>query len=122
MLFDEEGEGSGMKRAAMIVLAIATLVALGLPSAPLIDHSASFASTRIDSGPGVVAPPTGSGGTVSGGTRTGGGTGGLDQGDADGLSGYKGGANGRVTAGAESAITRLVLIAEIWWKFVIWNR
>jgi hypothetical protein len=104
-----------MKRAAIIVLAIATLVLIVSPSAT------PFASTPTKSaitGPSIVTPQSGRGG-ISGPytSPTGGGTGGgTDQGDADGLSGLK------VKPGALNVgtmPTRVAITMMMWWRYMV---
>ena len=110
-----------MKRAAMVILAIASLVLLGSPSAPLFDHSSSYAATsKSTTGPSVVAP---TGGTVDTGASAGGGggSGGSNQGDGDGLSGLKV-APGGEPYGAGSELQRVTVLVQMWWKFMLWIR
>jgi hypothetical protein len=110
-----------MKRAAILVLAIATLVLLGSPSAPLLADS-NNSPTKSSAGPSVVAPP---GGSIergaSEGSGTGGGGGGTDQGDADGLSGLKVQPSGR-SLGTLSGPERVAFTVEMWWRFMVWIR
>lgn len=111
-----------MKRAALLCIAIAALLLLGLPSAPL------QADTQINLKPGSsasVAPGTGptSGVPAVGlGEGGGGGGGGTDEGDADGLSGIK---NRPPLLGGSSNrdVERNSIFMELWWKFMIlWAR
>ena len=110
-----------MKRAAILVLAIATLVMIVSPSAyPL----ASAYPTKSGSGfPSTIAPGSTD---VSGPATTsqGGGTGGgTDQGDADGLSGVK---NTPDTGMGSSSMTmfteRFAVTAMMWWRFMLFIR
>ncbi|HEX5132071.1 MAG TPA: hypothetical protein VFX92_06250 [Candidatus Krumholzibacteria bacterium] len=107
-----------MKRAAIFIIAIATLVLIGYPSAPsLADTSNSIATSK--SGPSVTIVSAG-GTSIGGATDSGGGS---NQGDADGLSGLKGrppvsSMQSSMTAG----VTRVMIALENWWKFVLWNR
>lgn len=109
-----------MKRAALICIATATLLLLGLPSAPLqadTQYNAKSGSPSVvvpNSGPSA-GPITG----VGGGNGGGGGGGGTDEGDADGLSGLK----NRPPAGSTSDVERNSIFLELWWKFMIlWAR
>jgi hypothetical protein len=111
-----------MKRAAMVFFAVALLVLLGLPSVPNSDSSC-YASTALTTG--SHAGPSSGGKIVPGGETTGGpagggsGGGGTDQGDADGLSGYKNAPpNGRIL-GSEGMTTRVRVFAEMWWQFMV---
>lgn len=112
-----------MKRAALLCIATATLLLLGLPSAPLQADTqinlkpGSSASVAPGTGPTAGVPTTGLGEGSGGG-----GGGGTDEGDADGLSGIKnrpplvGGSSNR---GSE----RNSIFMELWWKFMIlWAR
>lgn len=112
-----------MKRAAILVLAIATLVLIVSPSAyPLA--SSAFPTKSKTQGPSVVAPgssinpgpATTSGGGSGGG---GGGGGGTDQGDADGLSGMK------VKPGSEANYAssgRIAITLMMWWRYMVFIR
>jgi ABC-type transport system substrate-binding protein len=105
-----------MKRAAILILAIATLVLLGSPSTPLL---AGSSPTKSTTGPSVVAPTSGS--IDTGAPASGGGGGGTDQGDADGLSGMK------IKPGTQVAIGgmtpgRLAITATVWWRFMLFIR
>ena len=105
----------GMKRAAIIVLAIATLVLIVSPSA------SPFASTPAKSGitgpsialpmgkEAVHGPYTGPGG--------GGGGGGTDQGDADGLSGLK--VKPGTTNNGVYALDRVTITMMMWWRYFV---
>jgi hypothetical protein len=109
-----------MKRAAILVLAIATLVMIVSPSAyPLASVYQTKSGTST---PSVIAPGTS---TVSGPSNTtgdggsGGGGGGTDQGDADGLSGMK------VKPGALSSFTtyeRAAITMMMWWRYMLFIR
>lgn len=103
-----------MKRAAILCIAIATLL-LALPSTPLqadtqlngkYGSSASVSAAGPSAGPGVTGGGTGGGG---------GGGGGADEGDADGLSGMKIRPPLTGSAGAE----RTMVFVRTWWKFMI---
>jgi hypothetical protein len=107
-----------MKRAAIVVLAIATLVLLGSLSAPLPADSSPYI-TKSGTGLGV-GTPTG-GGTTSGAPQ-GSGNGGTDQGDADGLSGMKIVPDGRRALGSQTATERIAISVEMWWRFMLWIR
>jgi len=106
-----------MKRAAILILAIATLVLLGSPSTPLL---AGSSPTKSATGPSLIAPaggPIDTGAPASGGS----GGGGSDQGDADGLSGMK------IKPGTSSAFAamvpeRLAITATVWWRFMLFIR
>jgi len=104
-----------MKRAAILILAIATLVLLGSPSTPLL---AGSGPTKSATGPSVVAP---TGGSIDNGLPAGSGGGGSDQGDADGLSGMK------IKPGAQTGFAamtseRLAITATVWWRFMLFIR
>lgn len=108
----------GMKRAAIIVLAIATLVLIVSPS------SYSLASTPTKSGisgPSVITPysrpETFGPSNSTGGGGTGGGT---DQGDADGLSGLKikPGTSSN-SLGNGSANDRVAIMLMMWWRYMV---
>jgi len=106
----------GMKRAAIIILAIATLVLIVSPSA------SPYASTPTKSGINgpVIAIPLGK--DAMGGPYTspggGGGGGGTDQGDADGLSGLKV-KPGTTNNGVSYAIDRVAITLMMWWRYVV---
>jgi len=105
-----------MKRAAILVLAIATLVLLGSPSAPLLadSHSKSVGTSN------VVSPV---GGSIDSGAPAGSGGGGSDEGDSDGLSGIKHQPSDQVTGAATmSAAERFFLTVNMWWRFMLWIR
>ena len=102
-----------MKRAAILILAIATLVTIVSPSAfPLA--STSYNPTKSGTGPGIVSGAT----TVPGPTTTsGGGTGGgTDQGDADGLSGLK---IKPVTQSSYSTVEWVTVTMMMWWRYMV---
>jgi hypothetical protein len=111
-----------MKRAAIGVLAIAALVLLGSPSAPLPDGSSCFASTsKLTAVPGAIAPS--GGGPQTGGSDDGESGGGTTQGDADGLSGLK--VTPRSTqphGGSFVTVERVMVLFGPWWKLMIWMR
>jgi hypothetical protein len=107
-----------MKRAAIIVLAIATLVLIVSPSA------SPYASTPTKSGitGPVTAIPLGK--EAAGGPYTspggGGGGGGTDQGDADGLSGLK--VKPGITNnnhGVSNGMGRVAITLMMWWRYVV---
>jgi len=108
----------GMKRAAIIVLAIATLVLIVSPS------SYSLASTPTKSGisgPSVITPYsrpeiTGPSNSTGGGGTGGGGT---DQGDADGLSGLKIKPGTNNSFGSGSANDRVAIMLMMWWRYMV---
>jgi len=104
-----------MKRAAILVLAIATLVLIGIPDGSLYaDTSDSRAMTRSHSGV-FVAPQAGGG--ALGGPEDGGST----RGDADGLSGIKD--RTVATSGAPgSSFSRVMVSLENWVRFMLWIR
>jgi hypothetical protein len=112
----EEGDGPGMKRTAILILAIATLVLVGFPSAHVFADSSN--SIPAKSGPGVVA--TMPGGSLAGGGPVGNGDG-SNQGDADGLSGLKG-RPPVVSTTVGSPVSRVAVYLENWWKFMLWIR
>ncbi len=112
-----------MKRAVFLCIATASLLLLGLTSAPLQADT----QVNLKSGSASVAPGTGTGAGVpvtrgvGEGNGGGGGGGGTDEGDADGLSGIK----NRPPEGASSnvALVRNSIFLELWWKFMIlWAR
>jgi hypothetical protein len=109
----------GMKRAAIIVLAIATLVLIVLPSAyPL----ASTPAKSVAYGPSVIttysrpAVDATEPSNLSGGGGAGGG--GTDQGDADGLSGLKI-KPGTTNFGFGSATDRIAITLMMWWRYIV---
>jgi len=105
-----------MKRAAILLLAIATLVLLGSPSTPLL---AGSGPTKSATGPSVVTP---TGGPIDAGSPSGGGGGGgTDRGDADGLSGIKITPESG-TSGAVMTSERLAITAMMWWRFMLFIR
>lgn len=106
-----------MKRAALLCIATATLLLLGLPSVPL--HADTQYNAKSGS-PSVVVPSSGpTAGPTGIGGGGGGGGGGTDEGDADGLSGLK----NRPPAGSTSDVERNSIFLELWWKFMIlWAR
>jgi hypothetical protein len=106
----------GMKRAAIIVLAIATLVLIVLPSAYPLASTPSKSGT----GPNVITtyskPVDISGPSDS---PSGGGTGGgTDQGDADGLSGLKikPGTNNNFVG---PTTDRIAITLMMWWRYMV---
>jgi len=106
-----------MKRAAILVLTIATLVMIVSPSAYTLagsvypTKSGSSSPSIIAPGPSITPGPA----TSSGGGGTGGGT---DQGDADGLSGLK---VKPVTQSsfAAAAYERMSITMMMWWRFMV---
>ena len=105
----------GMKRAAIFVLAIATLVLIVSPSASLFAGTSPTKSAIL--GPQVAMPiNVKTGGT---GPYTGpGGGGGTDQGDADGLCGLKI-KPGATNNGVSYAIDRVAITMMMWWRYVV---
>ena len=106
-----------MKRAAILILAIATLVLIVSPSAYPLASTPSKSGTN---GPSIVTPISGSTDTHSpsnslGGGGTGGG--GTDQGDADGLSGLK------IKPGTSSTFSvttdRIAITMMMWWRYMV---
>jgi hypothetical protein len=112
-----------MKRVAIVVLAIAALVSLGSPSVPLTDVSSCYASTsKATTGAAAIAPSTG-GGDETAGPSGNGGTGGSNQGDADGLSGFRGTPTIQTEFGAQGyTVDRVLMLVGMWWKLMIWIR
>lgn len=111
-----------MKRAAFFIIAIAALMLLGSPSIPVPDGSSCYASTAKTSA-GAVS----SGGTQVGADTplgSGEGSGGTDQGDADGVSGMKLAPGGRNPPkdSYSATINRVAVLVEMWWKLMIWIR
>lgn len=105
----------GMKRAAIIVLAIATLVLIVSPSA------SPFASTPTKSGitgPSIAIPLGKEAGHGPYAGPGGGGGGGTDQGDADGLSGLKV-KPGTTNNGVSYALDRVAITMMMWWRYVV---
>jgi hypothetical protein len=109
-----------MKRAAIIVLAIATLVLIVLPSAyPLASTSKSTTGPNVIttySKPAVDI--TGPSNSPSGG-GTGGGGGGTDQGDADGLSGLKIKPGTNDSFGIGITTDRIAITLMMWWRYMV---
>lgn len=102
-----------MKRAAIIVLAIATLVLIVSPSATPFANT----PTRSITGPSIVTPFSGQKDATGPYTSpTGGGNGGTDQGDADGLSGLKV-KPGALNVGAMP--TRVAITMMMWWRYMV---
>jgi hypothetical protein len=98
-----------------LIIAIATLVLIGYPSAPsLADSSNAISAKKGNSGTVVVS----SGGTAVGGNSEGGGS---NEGDADGLSGFKG-RPPVSTVNSASGVTRVLIELQNWWKFMLWSR
>jgi hypothetical protein len=105
-----------MKRAVFLCIATASLLLIGLPSAPLHAESQSNAKSAT---PSVVTAGAGSyaDGPVTG--TGGGGGGGTDQGDADGLSGIK----NRPIGGTGVSGPDKPIMLHLWWRFMIlWVR
>jgi hypothetical protein len=107
----------GMKRAAILILAIATLVLIVSPSAYPLASTPSKSGTNA---PSIVTPIGGSTDTSSPSTSAGGGGtggGGTDQGDADGLSGMK------IKPGTSSAFNattdRIAITMMMWWRYMV---
>jgi hypothetical protein len=105
-----------MKRAAIFVIVVATLVLVGYPSAPSLADTSSIPIGKSSSPSSISIAP---GGTMSGSGETGGGT---DQGDADGLSGLKGRPPVATTNGASAGVARVMIMLEQYWKFMLWSR
>jgi hypothetical protein len=113
-----------MKRAAILVLAIATLVMIVSPSA-YPPASSAFARKSITIGPSAQSPAPASGYDTKGPTTTtggggGGGGGGTDEGDADGLSGMK------IKPGTQTTFSytteRLAISLMMWWRSMLFIR
>jgi hypothetical protein len=107
-----------MKRAAILVLAIATLVVIVSPSAYPLAGSTHTSKSGIPA-PGVIAPgPSVNPGPSALGGSGGGTGGGTDQGDADGLSGMK---VKPVTQAPTYAGTaqRIAIKMMMWWRYTI---
>ena len=104
-----------MKRAAILVLAIATLVLIVSPSAFPLAGSAN-ATKSGTSAPSVIAP--GSDITPGPSSTSGGGGGGTDQGDADGLSGLKVKPVTQ-TSFAMAAADRISITMMMWWRLML---
>ena len=106
-----------MKRAAIIVLAIATLVLIVSPSA----YPLASTPTKSVSGPSVITPYSQPAVDITGPSNStgGGGTGGgTDQGDADGLSGLKI-KPGTTNLGIGSATGRITITLMMWWRYMV---
>jgi hypothetical protein len=105
-----------MKRAAILVLAIATLVMIVSPSAyPLA--SSTYPTKSGYNTPSVVAPATGLPAPGPS-NSTGGGTGGgSDQGDADGLSGLK--IKPLSHSGLAASSGRIAISLMLWWRYML---
>jgi hypothetical protein len=105
-----------MKRAAILILTVATLVTIALPSAyPLA--SATY-PTKSGTTPSVVAPTGPATGPATSSDGGSGGGGGSDQGDADGLSGMK------VKPGTTTSILlpssdRVAIALMMWWRYML---
>lgn len=110
-----------MKRAAILVLAIATLVMIVSPSA-YPPASSAFAGKSITIGPSAQAPAPGSSRDAGPSTTPGGGGGGggNDEGDADGLSGMK------IKPGTQTTFSytteRLAITLMLWWRSMLFIR
>lgn len=105
-----------MKRAAILIVVIATLVLVGYPSAPSFADTSNSYSTSKSGSPQVISTP---GGTVLNGSEDPGG--GSNEGDADGLSGLKG-RPPLTTLDALYGSSRVMVMLENWWKFMLWSR
>jgi hypothetical protein len=105
-----------MKRAAIIVLAIATLVLIVSPSASLFASSSYSIPTKHGAtGPSVA--PSAATDTRGPSNSPGGGTGGGDEGDADGLSGMKiKPVNQSSFAGTTD---RIAITLTMWWRYML---
>jgi hypothetical protein len=105
-----------MKRAAILILAIATLVLIVSPSAYPLASTPSKSGTNA---PSIVTPMSGSTDTSSPSNSSGGGGtggGGTDQGDADGLSGLK------IKPGTTSfsaTTDRIAITMMMWWRYML---
>jgi len=110
-----------MKRAAMLVLVIATLVTIVSPSAnPLA--SSIYPSKSDSSSPSVIAPRASInlGPTTTGEGGTGGG---QDQGDADGLSGLKVKPTTQTSNFTVASFDRMsITMMMMWWRFITFIR
>ena len=108
-----------MKRAAMLVLVIATLVTIVSPSAnPL---ASSIYPSKSSSSPSVIAPRASI--NLGPATTDGGGTGGgQDQGDADGLSGLKVKPTTQTSNFAVASFDRMSITMMMWWRFITFIR
>lgn len=105
-----------MKRAAILVLAIATLVLIVSPSAYSLAGSANPTKSPT-SAPSVIAPGSGITPGPSSTSGGGGGGGGTDQGDADGLSGLKVKPVTQ-TNYAMAASDRVSITMMMWWRLM----
>ena len=108
-----------MKRAAIIVLAIATLVLIVSPSA----YPLASTPTKSGNGPSIITPYsrpavdiTGPSNSTGGGGTGGGGT---DQGDADGLSGLKIKPGTTNVLGIGSTTERVAITLMMWWRYMV---
>lgn len=107
-----------MKRAAILVLAIATLVLVVSPSTSLLAKTTkaksgtNAPSVVTPNGPGTPGPSTNSGGGGTGG--------GNDQGDADGLSGIK--LKPGSTSGFNATTGRVSITMMMWWRYIVFIR
>ena len=103
-----------MKRAAIMVLAIATLVLIVTPSAYPLASSPAKSGTST---PSVIAPSLkpGTGPSSLSGGGTGGG--GADQGDADGLSGMK--IKPVTQSGFALPTDRVAIALMMWWRYMV---
>jgi hypothetical protein len=107
-----------MKRAAILIIVVATLVLVGYPSAPSLADTSNSISTSKSTTSGVIT--FASGGTVlTGSADTGGGS---NEGDADGLSGLKGRPPVASNEAASVRVARVMMMLEHWWKFMLWSR
>jgi hypothetical protein len=107
-----------MKRAAIIVLAIATLVLIVLPSAYPLASTPSKSGT----GPNVITTYSKPAVDITGpsDSPSGGGTGGgTDQGDADGLSGLKIKPGTNNSLGIGSTSDRVAIMLMMWWRYMV---
>jgi len=105
-----------MKRAAILVLAIATLVLIVSPSASLL-ASSTFPTKSGTNTPSVIAPGNGSVNPGPSTTGGGGGGGGNDQGDADGLSGLKVKPISQTNIAASG--NRVAITLMMWWRYML---
>ena len=107
-----------MKRAAILIIVVATLVLLGYPSAPSLADTSNSGSTSKSTASGAITFV--SGGTVLSGSGDSGG--GSNEGDADGLSGLKGRPPVTANEAASAGVARVMMMLEHWWKFMLWSR
>ncbi|MDH4036380.1 MAG: hypothetical protein OEX18_03260 [Candidatus Krumholzibacteria bacterium] len=107
-----------MKRAAIFIIVVATLVLVGYPSAPSLADTPNSVSTGKSSSSGVVTIAPG-GSVLSGSGDSGGGS---NEGDADGLSGLKGRPPVATSSEASAGVARVMMMLEQWWKFMVWSR